>query len=1030
MKKVVLLIACMCSVLFLFAQRTITGRVLNEKGEPVPSASVQVRGSTTGTVTGADGRYSLSIPAGARQLEFSNVGMTPQIVDIKEGVSVYSVSLLPTTANLEEVVVTGFSRVRRSEYSGASSKVTEKELKNVPMGSFDQMLQGKAPGLTVLSGNGQPGSTANVILRGPTSITGGSTPLYVVDGIPIEGDAFQGINPNDIVTVDVLKDASASAMYGSRGAAGVIVVTTKRGESGKMKLGVSSQFGIKSKPDFKYDMMSTSELLQAQEQLGLVTPNSSLTAWGTFPTLPGWQYSRNNPNKLVGGVAVPKTQADYEFGDRQLDSIGRVNTNWYDYFYRNGSFSNNEISFSGGTGKTRIYSNLGLYNEQGINKPSDMKRVTLRNNMDYADEKLTFSMSSNIGYTRRNFQSNNLNSFNTFVNPFFVPMVTPSYIGAVRPDGKYNAGGGIIYSAPTQLDKSQYDKVYNDQIKAILSMNVNYNFTKNIYAGFQTGVDFRHTQNTTYNDPRVYDTYTNANVRTKTGSMTEGYNRLVTLNARGNVGYRNTFATDHDIDVAVYGEYLAYYSKTLTATGFGIDPRRPNTIAAITAGNAANQLFQTIGGGRTRSVLESVMSTARYSFKKKYTVTGTFRRDGTSMLPTQNRLKDFWNVGGIWETGREAFLRGSKVINQLRIKMSYGQSANANNFPFGNFGYRSLYNTQANLISGNTGIIPEVTAPGNPEADWEYTSTANLGIEFGLFKNRLYGDVQVYNKKTNNLFASLSLSATGGPFGAVDVNAGSMYNRGIEYTLNYDVIKNRDMIWSVYVNGAYNKNKVTSLGPLTSFELGTSLISVGLPLGSHYEVKWAGVDASTGAPLYYDLDGKVTPVYSTANSVQEFGTWIPPYTGGFGTSLSYKGFDISASFSYAAKTYRVNNLEFFVESTNFLAQGINQARSLNFWKKPGDVASSQSPLYQNQFTSKLIQDASFLRLRNVTLSYSMPNTVLEKLKHVSSIRIYMVGQNLLTWTKWKGLDPEDDNNISLSEYPNPRAITAGIEVRF
>lgn len=1030
MKKVVLLIACMCSVLMLFAQRTISGRVLNEKGEPVPSASVQVRGSSVGTVTGPDGRYTLALPAGASQLEFSNVGLTPQVVDLREGVSVYSVSLLPVTSNLEEVVVTGIGRTRRSEYAGAASKVTEKELRNVPVGSFDQMLQGRAPGLTVLSGNGQPGSTATTILRGPTSITGGSTPLYIIDGMPVEGDAFQGINPNDIATIDVLKDATAAAMYGSRGAAGVIVVTTKRGASGKMKLGISSQFGIKGKPDFKYDMMTTGELLKAQEDLGLQLPNSTLTTWGNFPTLPGWQYSRNNPNKLVSGTLVPKTQTDFEFGDHQLDSIRGVNTNWYDYFYRNGTFSNNEISFSGGTGKTRLYSNLGVYNEQGINKPSDMKRVTLRSNMDYSDEKLTFSLSSNIGYTRRNFQSNALNSFAAFVNPFFVPMVTPEYIGAYRADGKYNVGTGIVYSAPTQLDKTQYDRVYNDQIKAVLSMSVNYNFARNIYAGFLTGVDFRHTQNTTYNDPRVFDTYSNANVRTKTGAMTEGYNRLLLLNARAYAGYKNTFASDHDIDVTVYGEYLRTYSKLLTATGFGIDPRRPNTIAAITAGNATNQLYQTIGGGKSQNVLESVMGNARYTFKHKYTITGTYRYDGTSKLPEQNRLKGFWSIGGIWDASRESFLSGSAVVNQLRVKLSYGQSANADNFPYGDFGYLPLYNTQSNLISGNIGIIPNADAPGNPLAEWEYTNTTNFGVEFGMFKNRFYGDVQLYNKATNNLFAQLSLSATGGPFGSIDVNAGSMYNRGIEYSLNYDVIRNRDLTWTVSVNGAYNKNRVTSLGSVSSFEAGTSLITVGLPIGSHYEVKWAGVDASTGAPLYYDLNGKVTPVYSAANRVQDYGTWIPPYTGGFGSTLRYKGFDFSAFFSYAAKGYRVNNLEFFVESPNFLAQGINQARSLNFWKKPGDVAATQSPLYQNQFTSKLIQDASFLRLRNVTLSYTMPQSVLEKLKHFSSIRVYVLGQNLLTWTKWKGLDPEDDNNISLSEYPNPRAITAGIDISF
>lgn len=1029
MKKVLLLALLVGIAGIVFAQRTITGTVTDEKGNPVSSASIQVRGSATGTVTRDNGTYSLIIPNSATQIEISYVGLITKVVALRSGVSLYSVTLLSAVSNLDEVVVTGFGRARRSEYAGAASKVTERDLKNLPIGSFDQMLQGRAPGLTVLSGDGQPGSSANIILRGPTSITGGSTPLFVVDGVPIEGDAFQGINPNDIASVDILKDASASALYGSRGAAGVIVVTTKRGGANKMRLGISSQYGIKSKPDFKYDMMSSAELLKAQEDLGKQLPTSTLNTWGSFPTVPGWQYSRANPNKLVGGVLVPKTADDFAFGDRQLDSLGQVNTNWYDEFYRNGTYSNNEISFSGGTGKTRLYTNLGFYKEEGINKPSSMKRVTLRNNMDYSDDKLTFSLSSNIGYTRRNFQTDALNAFATFVNPFFVPMVTPNYIGIYGPDGKYNVNESIVFSAPTQLDKTQYDKVYNDQIKGIVSMTVNYNFSPQVYAGFLTGIDFRHTQNTNYNDPRVFDTYTNSNVRTRTGSITEGYNRLFQVNARGYLGYKNTFQEKHEVDVTVYGEYLRTYSKLLAGTAFGIDPRRPNTIAAVTAGNGVNQLYQTITGGKSQSIIESVMGTARYSFQRKYTITGTYRYDGTSKLPETNRLKGFWSIGGIWDATREYFMNGSR-INMLRVKLSYGQSANADNFPYGDFGYLPLYNTQANLISGNIGIIPNVAAPGNPLAEWEYTNTTNIGLEFGLLKNRLYGDVQLYNKETNNLFADLSLSATAGPFGSISVNAGSMYNRGIEYSLSYDIIRNRDLTWSVNVNGAYNKNRVTSLGSVSSFESGTTLISVGLPLGSHYEVKWAGVDASTGAPLYYDLDGKVTPVYSAANKVQEYGTWIPPYTGGFGSNLRFKGFDFSLFFSYAAKNYRVNNLEFFLENPNFLSQGINQARSLNFWKRPGDVAATQSALYQNQFSSKLIQDASFLRLRNITMSYTFPSALLGNMKHFSSIRVYVLGQNLLTWTKWKGLDPEDDNNISLSEYPNPRAITAGIDITF
>jgi hypothetical protein len=289
--------------------------------------------------------------------------------------------------------------------------------------------------------------------------------------------------------------------------------------------------------------------------------------------------------------------------------------------------------------------------------------------------------------------------------------------------------------------------------------------------------------------------------------------------------------------------------------------------------------------------------------------------------------------------------------------------------------------------------------------------------------------VQLYNKITKNLFATLSLSAASG-FSNQDINAGSMYNKGIEYNLNYELLRRRDLTWTVSVNGAYNKNKVTSLGNTTSFERGTELVTVGLPLGSHYEVKWAGVDAATGAPLYYTKTGKLTTTYSDEDKVQEYGTWIPPVTGGVGSTLRYKNFDFSVFFNYAAKTTRVNNMEFFMQNPGFLQQGVNQDAGYTFWTKPGQNTNVQSPLFQNNFSSRLIQDASWFRMRNITLSYTLPETLLNRSKFLSDARFYVSGQNLLTWTHWRGLDPEDSNNISSTEYPNPRAITMGIEVHF
>ncbi|HEU4469800.1 MAG TPA: SusC/RagA family TonB-linked outer membrane protein [Flavisolibacter sp.] len=1029
------LLFMMLGLLFVSSQllaqnRTVTGTISDNNGQPLPGATISVVGGGASTTTDPNGFFSLLVPQSATRLEISSIGFATQTVAIPASGPI-TLSLAQSTSTLGEVIVTGYRNQRRSEYAGAATKVSAKEIQNVPIGSFEQILQGRAPGLTVLSGSGQPGNAANVVVRGPTSIQGGSNPLYIVDNIPVEAGVFQSINPNDIASVDVLRDATAAALYGNRGAAGVIVVTTKRGKAGKLRIGYSGQYGVKAPPKFKYESMSSSELLNAQEALGRQVPNTTLTAWGTFPNIPGWQYSRNNPNKLVGGVIVPKTAADFDFGDRQLDSLRAINTDWNDEFFRTGTFNNHEISFSGGTGKTTIYSNLGFYSEQGINAPSDMKRVTLRNNMDYRDEKVSFQLSSNLGYTKRNFQAGQTTQFNTVVNPFFAALTTPRYITARKPDGTWNASPGIAFVSPTYLEKASIDKSYNDQFKGVLGLNFEYNFTKNIYAGAIAGIDFRETQNTAYNDPRTTDTRISTNIRTRSGSLTEGLTRFLQANAKGYVGYRNTFNNVHSIDVTGYAEYLKYWTKTMSSTGFGVDTLRPNTPAALQAGNATNQLFQTFTGGKSQRLLQSLLGIARYTYKDKYTITGSYRYDGTSSLPEKNRLQGFYSVGAVWNAGKENFISNISWINTLRVKYSRGQSANVDNFPLGDFGYLAAY-TRATTVAGVLGTAPLAAFPGNDNADFEYTNTDNFGIEFALFKSRFYGDIQLYNKVTKDLYAPLGLSAAAG-FGngaQQDINAGEMYNRGIEVALNYDVISSRDVLWTIFANGAYNKNRVTSLAPATQFEDGTELIKVGEPLGSHFEVGWAGVDAATGAPLFYDLEGKVTNVYSAANKTTNWGTWRAPYNGGFGSNFRYKGLEISTLFTWQAESYRVNNLEFFIENPGFLQQGLNQATTLNFWQRPGDIAATQSPLYQNQFSSKLIQDASFIRWRNLTVSYTLPTAVLSRTRVFQSARIYVLGQNLYTFTKWKGLDPEDDNNISLNEYPNPKAFTVGLEIGF
>lgn len=997
------------------AQQSISGKVTNASGNPIPNVSVIVKGTTVGTTTAADGTYSISVPANAKQLSFSSLTYESQDVTIGNRKNISVVLAAAGATDLATVVVTGINRVKKSEFTGAATKISEKQLEDKPVGSFEQILQGRAPGITVLTSSGQPGNPSNIIIRGQNSIEGFSDPLYIVDGIPVETSVFQGLNPNDFVSVDVLRDAASTALYGSRGSAGIIVITTKRGTSGKLKLSYSGQFGVKSKPDFAFTPMNTDQLLDAQEKYGMVVGGE-----GT-PILPGYYYSPNNPRYAT------LTPAQQVAEKAILDSIRGINTNWSDEIFKTGSFSNHQISLSGGTGKTRIYSSLALYNEEGTTLRTDMKRVTWRNNIDYADDKFSLAVNTNLGYTKRNFQQSA--DFNTS-NPFASSALAVPYHMVRDADGNYATGTGTKYVATNNLDQTFYDLNYNDQLKATLSFNAGYKLTNDVSLNLTSGVDYRETQRTNYGSKLVYTRRTSTTPTGKAGFQLEGLNRFLTASVRPSATYRKLIREKHDLEVSVYGEYIKEIEKDFAVQGFGSDPKRPNTIAVIVPSNSSNQLYPGISGYKGQSTLVSGLATARYTYNNKYTLSGSFRTDGSSKLPIANRWQQFFSVGGVWDASKEDFIRDINFINVLRVKASYGSSGNANNFPGGYYPYQASY-TGGTYGGLNTTISDY---PGNPDMKWEVTYVANLGLDFELANRRIYGDVNFYDKKTKDLFVQKRLDPTGGlgNDGSLSVNSGELSNKGVELAINGEVIRTKNLVWTLFANASYNKNEVLSLGGESSYETGTELVKVGMPLGSHYEVRWAGVDAATGQPLYYTKDGAITNVYSADDRVQDFGTWEAPYKGGFGTSLTFKGFDLSVLFSWQQGGNKTDNLEYFLENpSGFLASGYNQSSDLSFWTKPGDVVTTPSPLYSVNFSSKLIHDASFLRLRDVTLSYRIPQDVVGKSKLLSNARFYVQGSNLFLWTKWRGRDPEAGaTNINISEYPNPRSITAGVELTF
>lgn len=1001
--------------------RVITGRVTDANRNPLSNVSVFIKGTTIGATTASDGSYSITAPASAREIEFTIMGFEPQTLTIGNNRSVSPVMAAAGSKVMEEVVVTGISRVKKSQFAGAGSKIIAKEIENKPVASFDQLLQGRAPGVLALTGSGQPGEPAAVIIRGQNSISGGSTPLYIVDGMPVEAGVFQGMNPNDFASVDVLRDATTQALYGNRGSAGVIVVTTKRGAAGRFKVGYNVQMGVKSKPDYALTPMTTAQLLQAQHDYGSIVKGAA----NDDEQIPGWYYSPDNPRYAA---LSPAEQAN---ANRSLDSISQINTNWFNEFFRRGTFSNHEISFSGGTDRTRFYSNLAYFKEEGIVNPSDLKRVTLRNNLDFADDKFTLAVSSNIGYTKRNYDPN----FPGFIfNSFLVPAIQAPYVKPRNFDGTYAAGstttdiGASRYTAGQFLDIKSKDKTYNDQAKIAIGINLAYKLSPYLTAAINASTDFRETQNSAYNnrDAFIRQPGPDQSPTTVAGSQTEDLTRFITTDVRPTLTFQKIIREKHDLEVMALGEFLQEHTKVLSLTGYGIDPRTPNTPGVITQGNAGNDLFAVVGGGKATTSLASGLLMARYTLNGKYTLTGSYRRDGSSYLPEDNRWTGFYSVGGIWDIGKEKFVDNVRFLNTLRLKATYGGSGNANNFPR-NYFYQATYQ------NGSYAGLPTqvVGEPGNPNAKWETTYTLNIGLDFEMFNRRLYGDLNVYDKRTKDLYVDRQLSAEAGGF-TIPVNAGELQNKGFEWNVNIDLLRKKDATITLFATGSYNKNKLLSIGGETPYGFGTSFLEVGLPLGSHYTVAWAGVDAATGAPLYYDKNGVLTTDNSTDNSVARFGTWEAPWKGGFGTNLRYKAIELSVLFSWQRGAVKSDNLEYFMENpVGFLATGYNQSSDLNFWKKPGDNATTPSPNYPVSFSSKLLHDASFMRLRDLTLSYTFPKSLLAGSKFLSNAKFFVQGSNLFIWTKWRGYDPEAGAvNINLGEYPNPRAVTAGLNFTF
>lgn len=1011
MKQALFLWLAMMAILPAIAQdQTITGKVTDAaNGAPLPGVSVSIKGTTRGTITDVSGEYKITAPSNAILL-YSFIGYLRQEIAVG-GRSSININLQLDDKTLEEVVISGYTTTARNKYTGSVSTVSGKKIEDVPIATFDQMLQGRVPGLYSTSGSGQPGAANRVVIRGSGSISGLTSPLYVVDGVAIETGAFSAMNAADFETITVLKDANAAALYGSRGANGVIVITTKRGKSGRVVFGLKTQHGWSERTRDRFDMMNATQRLQFEEEIG---------AAGDLG--PGWWFSPLNPDNAGA------TPAELARNKAILDSLRNINTDWRKFFFRDrAQFQEHELNVTGGTDKVKFYTSLNYYKQEGIALRSGLERYSFRTNVDFKDDRFTASVNIGVGYN--NVSSIESENTTAVVNPFAAayyasPYEYPYINGKLVHSGNKAQFGGVydFREGSDALERVQNTTNKVNQLKGAISLNLRYDLLKNLYARTTLGMDYRESATSRFINP---NSYTGSQTTGRQGSYGEGFARYYQFTSTSGLTYHNAI-NKHEFEVTGLYEFNRVKSTNMNFTGFGINPLFPETPAGITAGSNTNGFIPLVAGSKQGTALASFIGLANYSYDEKYSLNLTFRRDGSTTVPEKNRWNNFWSVGAGWNLKREDFMSGIDEINTLRARVSYGTSASP--FPITNpFGYLATYGPTR--YEGTPGVFPN--SIGNPEYDWEYTNTFNVGFDAAAFDSRIRLTFDWYNKLTSNVFVTEQLSRTTG-FTSRNINAGKVRNRGVEVDLSGDIIRNRNLTFYAGFNFGYNKNEVTSLGAVNEFIQGTSILRVGLPIGSHYVVKWAGIDPANGKTQYYDKDGKIAPNYgynSSTMSVAEFGTFNPPFTGGWHLGLNWKGLNIEALFSFANGFKRFNNEDFF--NQNYTFAGSNQSTQwLRRWKKPGDITDIQGFGDPRRFSSRDIQDASYIRFRNLNLSYSLPSSLLERTNLISQVQIYVQAQNIFTITSWSGFDPEDNNNIAAFEYPAARTYTAGVRVNF
>ncbi len=955
---------------------TVSGVVTAaEDGQPLLGATV-VTQSMSGVTTQIDGTYTIEAEAGTL-LTFQYIGYQTQTWNVPTDVAEAqcNIALQADAQVVDDVVVIAYGTRKKGTVTGSVSTVKAAQVEKTPTAAFDQALQGQVAGLSVLSNTGEPSASAVMTIRGTNSINSGTAPLYILDGVPIAASDFNTINPADIESISVLKDASSTSIYGARAANGVIVITTKRGQiDDRPMIEFRTQLGISQAARGKWDLMNTAERIQYEKEIGLTS---------------GQNYNL----------------------------LSQIDVNWMDEVFNSAAMLQSyELSVSGADEKTNYYLSGGYYSQEGTAAGSLFDRYSGRVNFDRRAAKW-LKVGANMMFNFQNIQQADEGAY-TLVTPISAARFMMPYWDPHRADGSLASisDGSWKGQGQNPLEWLANNPVSYKKYKMMSTVYGEARPIEGLTLRSQFGLDYGHTTGFGVSYPSYAP---NQGSGSASRSSTDGMQLTVT----NTINYNFTKQTSrlHSFNFMVGQEGVDYHYEAFSVATAG---QNNDLLTNISNGTRATSWSDTTDSDYG---FLSFFGRAEYNLDSRYFVEFSARADGSSRFGSSRRWAGFWSVGLMWNMRNEKFMESaSRWLTNAQLSLSTGTSGNSS---IPNYVHSALVGGGLDYV-GDAGIAP--IQPGNENLGWEKPWTTNLGAHLG-FWNRLNVDFEAYYKRTSDMLMEVPKSYTDQGFGYYWDNVGEMINVGAELSVMATLVQTRNFLWTVNANASYNYNEITELyNGVQEYErsnTNTKLV-VGHPLGEFYINRYAGVNPVNGDALWYTKDGELTTELRDEDKVLIGKSYIAPWQGGFGTALSWKGLSLSAQFSWVADRYMINNDRYFDESNGRFASYNQSRRLLDRWKEPGDVTDIPRHGVYTEFDSRLLEDASFLRLKNVMLSYSFKFAADRKRTVIRGVRAYAQAQNLLTFTKFSGLDPEGTSNIYAAQYPMARQFTFGLDLTF